>query len=47
MANASDEVKSRADQVAESNDNEGFAMAVERFILPTVAQASKNRRASK
>jgi hydroxymethylpyrimidine pyrophosphatase-like HAD family hydrolase len=45
MDNASDEVKTRADRVALSNENEGFAMAVEAFILPTVAHAKKTRRA--
>ena len=34
MGNASDQVKARADAVTEANDNEGFAKAVERFILP-------------
>jgi len=33
MGNASDEVKSVADRVTDSNDDEGFARAVERFIL--------------
>ena len=33
MGNASDEVKSRADHVAKSNNDEGFANAMEKFIL--------------
>jgi hydroxymethylpyrimidine pyrophosphatase-like HAD family hydrolase len=45
MDNASDEVKSRADHVALSNENEGFAMAVEAFILPSLAQTRKTRSA--
>jgi hypothetical protein len=34
MGNASDEVKAQADAVTDSNDNEGFATAVRRYILP-------------
>jgi hypothetical protein len=37
MGNASDEVKARANAVTESNEKEGFAMAIERFILPRAA----------
>lgn len=33
MGNASDEVKSQADATTESYDDEGFAKAIERFIL--------------
>jgi hydroxymethylpyrimidine pyrophosphatase-like HAD family hydrolase len=33
MGNASDEVKAQASAVTDSNDNEGFAKAVRRFIL--------------
>jgi Cof subfamily protein (haloacid dehalogenase superfamily) len=33
MGNASDEVKARASAVTDSNENEGFANAVRRFIL--------------
>ncbi len=35
MGNSSDEVKSRATTVADSNQNEGFANAVRKFILRT------------
>lgn len=34
MGNASDEVKAQADAVTASNEDEGFAKAVESFILP-------------
>ena len=34
MGNASPEVQTQADLVTESNDDEGFAKAIERFILP-------------
>jgi Cof subfamily protein (haloacid dehalogenase superfamily) len=34
MGNASDQVKARADAVTDANDDEGFAKAVEKFILP-------------
>jgi hypothetical protein len=34
MGNASDEVKAQADAVTASNEDEGFAKAVEAFILP-------------
>jgi len=37
MGNASDEVKTHADAVADSNEMEGFAMAVDQFILPRAA----------
>jgi len=33
MGNASDEVKRQASAVTDSYDNEGFAKAVERFLL--------------
>ena len=33
MGNASDEVKAQASLVTDSNENEGFANAVQRFIL--------------
>jgi Cof subfamily protein (haloacid dehalogenase superfamily) len=36
MGNASDEVKSKASAVTDSDDDEGFAKAVERLILPKV-----------
>jgi hypothetical protein len=34
MGNASDQVKAHANAVTDANDDEGFAKAVERFILP-------------
>jgi Cof subfamily protein (haloacid dehalogenase superfamily) len=34
MGNASDEVKAKASAVTDSNEDEGFAKAVERYILP-------------
>ena len=34
MGNASDEVKAQANVVTESNENEGFAKAVRKFVLP-------------
>lgn len=37
MGNASDAVKAHAGAVTDSNENEGFAKAVERFVLPTKA----------
>ena len=37
MGNASDEVKAKASAVTETNENEGFAKAMERFILPPAA----------
>ncbi len=37
MGNASEEVKRQASAVTDSNDNEGFAKAVERFLLDTPA----------
>jgi Cof subfamily protein (haloacid dehalogenase superfamily) len=36
MGNASDQVKSLADEVTDSNQDEGFAKAIEKFILPAV-----------
>lgn len=35
MGNASDEVKSQASAVTDSNENDGFAKAVRKFVLPT------------
>ena len=35
MGNASEEVKRQASVVTDSNDDEGFAKAVERFLLKT------------
>jgi hypothetical protein len=34
MGNASDEVKAQASAVTDSNENEGFAKAVKKFVLP-------------
>ena len=34
MGNAQDDVKAAADVVTTSNDEEGFANAVDRFVLP-------------
>ena len=36
MGNASDEVKLRADATTDSYNDEGFAKAMERFILSSV-----------
>jgi hypothetical protein len=33
MGNSSDELKARANAVTDSNENEGFAKAVRKFIL--------------
>jgi hydroxymethylpyrimidine pyrophosphatase-like HAD family hydrolase len=33
MGNASDEVKAQASAVTDSNENEGFAKAVRKFVL--------------
>jgi hypothetical protein len=38
MGNASDEVKAKADAVTGSNEEEGFAAAVEKLILPRAGQ---------
>lgn len=38
MGNASDAVKARASQVTDSNEQDGFASAVRRFILPAEAK---------
>jgi len=37
MGNASDEVKAQASEVTDTNENDGFAKAVRKFILGTVA----------
>jgi Cof subfamily protein (haloacid dehalogenase superfamily) len=37
MGNASDEVKAQAREVTDSNENEGFAKAVRKFVLPHAA----------
>ena len=36
MGNASDQVKSQADVTTDSYNDEGFAKAIERFVLPSV-----------
>lgn len=41
MGNASDEVKAQADAVTESYNDEGFAKAMERFILASAGQAAQ------
>jgi Cof subfamily protein (haloacid dehalogenase superfamily) len=43
MGNASDEVQGRATYVTTSNEDEGFANAVERFVLPRAAAAPASR----
>jgi hypothetical protein len=35
MGNASNEVKAQASAVTDSNENEGFAKAVRKFVLPS------------
>jgi hydroxymethylpyrimidine pyrophosphatase-like HAD family hydrolase len=37
MGNASDEVKAQASAVTDSNDDEGFAKAVRKFVLRPVS----------
>jgi Cof subfamily protein (haloacid dehalogenase superfamily) len=44
MGNASDEVKAQADAVTDSYDNEGFAKAVERFLLSAPATETAARK---
>jgi Cof subfamily protein (haloacid dehalogenase superfamily) len=39
MGNASPDVQAQADQVTDSYNNEGFAKAIERFVLPRVGSA--------
>ena len=39
MGNASAEVQAQADLVTDSYDDEGFAKAIERFILPHTGAA--------
>ena len=36
MGNASDQVKSQANVATDSYNDEGFAKAIERFVLPSV-----------
>ena len=40
MGNASDEVKAQASAVTDTNENEGFAKAVRRFVLPSATACS-------
>jgi hydroxymethylpyrimidine pyrophosphatase-like HAD family hydrolase len=37
MGNASDEVKAQASAVTDTNENEGFAKAVRKFVLQKVS----------
>jgi Cof subfamily protein (haloacid dehalogenase superfamily) len=39
MGNASPQVQAKADQVTDSYDSEGFAKAIERFVLPLASSA--------
>ena len=39
MGNADDEVKAKADLVTDANDKEGFAQAIEQFVLPRAEAA--------
>jgi len=41
MGNASDQVKAHANEVTDANDDEGFAKAVERFILPRARKGDR------
>ena len=41
MGNASDAVKAKANHVTDSNEDDGFASAVRRFVLPTPTQGPK------
>ena len=43
MGNASDEVKKQASAVTDSYNDEGFAKAIETFLLPTVQAAGGTR----
>jgi hypothetical protein len=36
MGNADPEAKEAADEITDSNEDEGFAKAIERFVLPTI-----------
>lgn len=42
MGNASDEVKSQASAVTDSNENEGFAKAMEEFVLGSAGKGGGN-----
>jgi Cof subfamily protein (haloacid dehalogenase superfamily) len=41
MGNASNEVKAQASAVTDSNENEGFAKAVRKFVLPPAAASAR------
>ena len=43
VGNASDEVKSRADFVSTSNDDDGFAYAIENFVLAPLGDTPRSR----
>ena len=43
MGNASDQVKARASAVTDTNEDEGFAKAVEKFILPRAPKSEASR----
>jgi hydroxymethylpyrimidine pyrophosphatase-like HAD family hydrolase len=45
MGNASDEVQRQATYVTASNDDEGFAKAIERYVLPRAVAAPSAERA--
>ena len=45
MGNADPQVKRAARRVTESNEEEGFAVAMERFVLPTVTSLGGSRTA--
>jgi Cof subfamily protein (haloacid dehalogenase superfamily) len=42
MGNASDEVKAQASVVTDSNESEGFAKAMEKFVLPPNKEGANN-----
>jgi hydroxymethylpyrimidine pyrophosphatase-like HAD family hydrolase len=44
MGNASDEVKSQARAVTDTNENEGFAKAMEKFILGPAGRGTADGR---
>jgi hypothetical protein len=46
MGHAAQQVKDAADEVVGSNDEDGFAEAVERFVLPPEAPATPTREAA-
>jgi hydroxymethylpyrimidine pyrophosphatase-like HAD family hydrolase len=42
MGNSSDEVKAQASAVTDSNENEGFAKAVRKFVLVETSRHDQN-----